>query len=54
MEDLSGITVPKIQVTEGFSVLPQTVMQELSGEAQISQAVKLMGFKTEETADGRS
>jgi hypothetical protein len=54
MEDLSHITVPKMQVTEGFSVLPEAVMQELSGEMQIDQATRLMGLGTEEAADGRS
>lgn len=51
MEDLSGITVPKIPVTEGFPFgVPGEIIDGLSGASQIDAATRLMGFENEKEA----
>lgn len=53
MEDLSHIAVPKMHVTEGFSFLPQTVMDGFSDKDAIDYASEMIGLttSTEEVAD---
>lgn len=44
MQDLSGLTVPKMQVTEGFAVLPQEVMDSFSDKSRTDEAARMIGL----------
>lgn len=53
MEDLSHIVVPKMHVTEGFPVLPQSVMDGFSAQDALDHASRMIGLSNdnEEVAD---